>query len=467
MSLAAPMFRWLDLLEKEFDKAFVELDVLLGDIDEDQSEITFAGRQKLTALSSAFAQLAHKSQTIFQSNAKFEAELLSLRTSMTESQAKVTVMEKELKNTLLQLHAVQLQLHSNTNAENPIDSNVILNRLENELTTFRRDAMKETQLKAEVNQYQKENDNLRRDVLTLQGEVYGARLAAKYLDKELAGRIQQIQLLGRNLKSEEHNLLWNQIESEIHLHRHKTVIRACRGRPGVNNKVTSKVPPREEINEDDDVASVQRKKRGIGEARLVKMRREKHEGLGISITGGKEHGVPIIISEIHEDMPAQRCQDLYVGDAILSVNATDLKDSTHSQAVHVLSRVHGDITMEVLYVDVDESAEEDDNWEEDAEQRYSSVGLVDDPFTLTSNENNEIVMTNSPSKSSIKKTSAYTYATPAFSKLDENESEKNQDKETEKITSNGSVVRDSHLLRNSSTSSGGKYPGMLKRVDPS
>ena len=59
----------------------------------------------------------------------FQAELLSLRTSMTESQAKVTVMEKELKNTLLQLHAVQLQLHSNTNTENPIDSNVILNRL--------------------------------------------------------------------------------------------------------------------------------------------------------------------------------------------------------------------------------------------------------------------------------------------------------------------------------------------------
>ena len=59
---------------------------------------------------------------------------------------------------------------------------------ENELSDFRRDAMKETKLKAEADQYQKENDNLRRDVLQLQGEVYGARLAAKYLDKELAGR---------------------------------------------------------------------------------------------------------------------------------------------------------------------------------------------------------------------------------------------------------------------------------------
>lgn len=59
---------------------------------------------------------------------------------------------------------------------------------ENELSTFRRDAMKESQLQAEVTQYQKENDELRNGILQLQGEVYGARLAAKYLDKELAGR---------------------------------------------------------------------------------------------------------------------------------------------------------------------------------------------------------------------------------------------------------------------------------------
>lgn len=75
MSVAVSMFRWLDLLEKEFDKAFVEIDMLLGEIDVDQAEITFAGRQKLTALSSSFAQLAHKSQTIFQSNAKYEVSV--------------------------------------------------------------------------------------------------------------------------------------------------------------------------------------------------------------------------------------------------------------------------------------------------------------------------------------------------------------------------------------------------------
>ncbi len=65
-------FRWLEILEHEFDKAFVDLDLLLGEIDPDQCEITFEGRQKMTALSAAFAQLCHKAQTIFQSNAKLE-----------------------------------------------------------------------------------------------------------------------------------------------------------------------------------------------------------------------------------------------------------------------------------------------------------------------------------------------------------------------------------------------------------
>ena len=45
-----------------------------------------------------------------------------------------------------------------------------------------------SKLEAEVKELRKENTELRQYVLALQGEVYGARLAAKYLDKELAGR---------------------------------------------------------------------------------------------------------------------------------------------------------------------------------------------------------------------------------------------------------------------------------------
>ena len=76
MSLAVSMFRWLDLLEKEFDKAFIELDVILGNIDCDQLDLMHDGRKKLTVLSSVFTQLSHKSQTIYESNAKYEVIIL-------------------------------------------------------------------------------------------------------------------------------------------------------------------------------------------------------------------------------------------------------------------------------------------------------------------------------------------------------------------------------------------------------
>ena len=88
----------------------------------------------------------------------------------------------------------------------------------------------------------------------------------------------------------------------------------------------------------------------------------------LSLQGGKEHGVPILISEIHEGMPAAKCPDLYIGDAILSVNGRDMRSVTHEQAVHTLSRVHGEIQMEVFYVDPEESDDEYD-WENDESQR--------------------------------------------------------------------------------------------------
>ena len=66
------LFAWLEVIEKEFDKAFVDLDLILGDIDSEKIDLTYDGRQKMTALSAAFAQLCHKSQTFFQMNAKLE-----------------------------------------------------------------------------------------------------------------------------------------------------------------------------------------------------------------------------------------------------------------------------------------------------------------------------------------------------------------------------------------------------------
>ncbi|XP_051952576.1 Golgi-associated PDZ and coiled-coil motif-containing protein-like isoform X2 [Xyrauchen texanus] len=354
------MFRWLEVLEKEFDKAFVDVDLLLGEIDPDQADITYEGRQKMTSLSSCFAQLCHKAQTIFQLNHKLEAQLVDLRSELTDVQAEKAVVEKEVHEQLLQLHAMQLKLQAKSGQM--VDSDSIKDRMEKELEASKKEKVKEVKLEAEVKMLKKENEALRRHIAVLQAEVYGARLAAKYLDKELAGRVQQIQLLGRDMKGPAHDKLWNQLEAEIHLHRHKTVIRACRGRNDPKKPLPSPVG-----HETDSLKKTQ----GVGPIRKVVLTKEDHEGLGISITGGKEHGVPILISEIHPTQPAERCGGLHVGDAILAVNNINLRDAKHKEAVTILSQQRGEIEFEVVYVapEVD-SDDENVEYEDDSGHRY-------------------------------------------------------------------------------------------------
>lgn len=52
-----------------------------------------------------------------------------------------------------------------------------------------RDEFKQN-LKPEIQaqEFEKENAKLKTQIVNLQSEIYGSRLAAKYLDKELAGR---------------------------------------------------------------------------------------------------------------------------------------------------------------------------------------------------------------------------------------------------------------------------------------
>ncbi|XP_070589526.1 Golgi-associated PDZ and coiled-coil motif-containing protein [Erythrolamprus reginae] len=354
------MFRWLEVLEKEFDKAFVDVDLLLGEIDPDQADITYEGRQKMTSLSSCFAQLCHKAQTVSQINHKLEAQLVDLKSELTETRAEKAVLEKEVHDQLLQLHAIQLQLHAKTGLN--VDSGAIKAKLERELEASKKEKVKEAQLEAEVKLLRKENEALRRHIAVLQAEVYGARLAAKYLDKELAGRVQQIQLLGRDMKGPAHDKLWNQLEAEIHLHRHKTVIRACRGRNDLKRPMQA--PPG---HNPDSL----KKSQGVGPIRKVLLVKEDHEGLGISITGGKEHGVPILVSEIHPGQPADRCGGLHVGDAILAVNGVNLRDAKHKEAVTILSQQRGEIEFEVVYVapEVD-SDDENVEYEDESGHRY-------------------------------------------------------------------------------------------------
>ena len=87
-------------------------------------------------------------------------------------------------------------------------------------------------------------------------------------------------------------MLWNQIEAEIHLHRHKTVIRACRGRKNPFKKTPA--PPAIVETEEVDADSKARRRRGIGDTRTVVMTKSKNEGLGISITVSSQPSIHFV-----------------------------------------------------------------------------------------------------------------------------------------------------------------------------
>ncbi|VDN20035.1 unnamed protein product [Dibothriocephalus latus] len=187
---ATHVFSWLDSLEKDFDRTYVDLDVLIGHgINTDTEKEDF--RKKLANLNSVFTQVSLKAQSACEKIARAEAQELLLKSDLETALAEKSFSEKEVDHLLIELHHAQLKL---------------LKYAGEEVST----------------------EGIKKSLV--RDEVYGARMAAKYLDKELAGRIQQIQLVCQKMDGPEYERLWNTLESEILLHRHKTVIRACRGR---------------------------------------------------------------------------------------------------------------------------------------------------------------------------------------------------------------------------------------------
>uniref|UniRef100_A0A023F148 Putative syntrophins type beta n=1 Tax=Triatoma infestans TaxID=30076 RepID=A0A023F148_TRIIF len=78
--------------------------------------------------------------------------------------------------------------------------------------------------------------------------------------------------------------------------------------------------------------------------RIVGVQRQKVGGLGLSIKGGAEHKLPILVSRIFKDQAADQTGQLFVGDAIIKVNGELITHCQHDEAVNIL-RNAGDIVM--------------------------------------------------------------------------------------------------------------------------
>uniref|UniRef100_A0A3B3YXU6 PDZ domain-containing protein n=1 Tax=Poecilia mexicana TaxID=48701 RepID=A0A3B3YXU6_9TELE len=84
--------------------------------------------------------------------------------------------------------------------------------------------------------------------------------------------------------------------------------------------------------------------------RAVVLRRQVAGGLGLSIKGGAEHNVPVVISKIFKNQVADQTGKLFVGDAVLQVNGINVERCTHQEVVHLLRTAGDEVTLTVRYL---------------------------------------------------------------------------------------------------------------------
>lgn len=335
MASQAKEFKCFNTLEKELDNNFVDMDLMLNNLELTEDELVDNLRTKINSLCSIFAQIVHKCQTVLENNAKLEAQNLNLKKDLEDTLSENLVQREELNYLIQQVHCMQLKMLNIDS--NDTDSVVILEKMNKEMLDRMEMLRPVAKLETNVKLLSRENIDMKQYITALQSELYGARLAAKYLDKELAGRIQQIQLLGRKMEGSEYEHLWTTLESEISLQRQKTVVKACKGCSDLTK--STKIEP-------------QKDKHNI--LRKVRLLKQSTENLGMSVTGGQEHGVPLIISEIYPNQPVARSGQLFVGDAIFGVNGTNLKYLRHVDAVKVLCEPMEEIYLDVMYISHDD-----------------------------------------------------------------------------------------------------------------
>ncbi|XP_068135206.1 gamma-2-syntrophin [Hyperolius riggenbachi] len=83
--------------------------------------------------------------------------------------------------------------------------------------------------------------------------------------------------------------------------------------------------------------------------RTVTLHRDPVGGLGLSIKGGAQHKVPVVISKIFKDQPADQSGLLFTGDALMQVNGINVENATHEEVVHLLRNAGDEVTITVYY----------------------------------------------------------------------------------------------------------------------
>ncbi|EJW78485.1 syntrophin-1 [Wuchereria bancrofti] len=113
--------------------------------------------------------------------------------------------------------------------------------------------------------------------------------------------------------------------------------------------------------------------------RTVRIVKHDGSGLGISIKGGRDNDMPVIISKIFKGMAADETGQLFVGDTIVAVNGESLEDATHDEAVRALKKAGRIVDLHVRFMR-DMCAQRENwveriQWDDDSHGRIRSIGL--------------------------------------------------------------------------------------------
>uniref|UniRef100_A0A8C5PDY2 Gamma-1-syntrophin n=1 Tax=Leptobrachium leishanense TaxID=445787 RepID=A0A8C5PDY2_9ANUR len=84
--------------------------------------------------------------------------------------------------------------------------------------------------------------------------------------------------------------------------------------------------------------------------RKVAIRRQTVGGFGLSIKGGSEHNIPVVISKISKEQRAELSGLLFIGDAILQINGINVRKCKHEEVVQVLRNAGEEVTLTVSFL---------------------------------------------------------------------------------------------------------------------
>ncbi|VDK45618.1 unnamed protein product, partial [Anisakis simplex] len=153
------------------------------------------------------------------------------------------------------------------------------------------------------------------------------------------------------------------------------------------------------------------------EIRIVRIVKHDGNGLGISIKGGRDNNMPILIrlllffilipfcrvsfgyntigfSKIFKGMAADLTGQLFVGDAIVAVNGESLCDASHDEAVRALKKAGRVVDLHVQFMR-DMCGRRDNiveriEWDEECHDRMRTIGLKLAYITRTSLQHEDV-----------------------------------------------------------------------------